>query len=188
MAINTVITPQWVTTDTAVFFKNNIKLVTNFDRSLNDEWNSRPGFRNIKVGYTIQHRLPQRWLVTEGQALVQQSILNQTVPITLNHQFQVGMGWSSADNALLVEEVQDRYTSKAGIYLANKCDLQAGAEVFKNVYFQVGPTTPSATLLAGLNPNVTLDGFYTDAVAKLRNAGVPDSLCVVLDPKSQSNL
>ena len=71
------------------------------------------------------------------------------------------MGWSSADNALLVEEVQDRYTSKAGKYLANKCDVQAGLEVFRNVYFQVWPTTPSATLLAGLNPNVTLDGFYT---------------------------
>ena len=44
-------------------------------------------------------------------------------------------------------------------------------------------------MLAGLNPNVTLDGMYTDGVAKLRNVGVPDDgLVVVLDPKSQSSL
>lgn len=184
--MNTFISPTWVTTDTAMFWKNNITLVRRFDRQWNNEWTNKPG--GAKIGYTVQIRLPQRWVVTEGQALVQQAILNQTVPATLNHQFQVGMGWSSADSALLVEEVQDRYTSKAGKYLANKCDVQAGLEVFRNVYFQVGPTTPSATLLAGLNPNVTLDGFYTDAVAKLRNVGVPDELCAVIDPQSQSNL
>lgn len=183
MAINTVITPQWVTTDTAVYFKNNIKLVTNFDRSLNDEWNSRPGFRSIKVGYTIQHRLPQRWLVTEGQALVQQAILNQTVPITLNHQFQVGMGWSSADQAMLIEEVQSRYTKNAGIALANKADVIAGAEVYKSVYFATA--APLSTLP---RTNTDVDGAFTDAVARLRNVGVPEELCCVVDPKTQSLL
>ena len=184
--MNTVVTPTWVTTDVAVNWKNNIKLVGNFDRSWNDEWTNKPG--GAKIGYTVQVRLPQRWLVTEGQALQQQAILNQTVPITLNHQFQVGMGWSSADGAMLIEEVQSRYTSKAGIALANKADVIAGLEVYKSVYFSIGPTTPSAAVLAGINPNVTLDGMYTDGVAKLRNVGVPEELIAVIDPKSQSNL
>ena len=164
-------------------WKNRIKLVSNFDRQWNDEWSSRGG---AKKGYTIQIRIPQRWLVTEGQALVQQAILNQTVPATINHQFQVGMGWSSADSALLVEEVQSRYTSRAGEALANKADVIAGAEVYKTVYFAIGPT--SAIPLTGLNPNVSLDGAYTDGVAKLRNFGVPDELRAVIDPNSQSDL
>ena len=178
--MNTFISPTWVTTDTAVNWKNNIKLVGKFDRQWNEEWSNKPG--GAKVGYTIQVRLPQRWVVTEGQALVQQAILNQTVPITLNHQFQVGMGWSSADHAMLVEEVQSRYTSKAGISLANKCDLVAGAEVYKAVYFVAGPL--SAQPLS----NIAVDGVITDAVAKLRNVGVPEDLCAVVDPKTQSLL
>lgn len=163
-----------------MYWRNNIKLVANFDRQWNDEWTHRPG--GAKIGYTVQVRLPQRWVVTEGQALVQQAIFNQTVPITLNHQFQVGMGWSSADSALLVEEVQSRYTSKAGIALANKADVIAGLEVYKSVYFQAGPLSAQAL------SNIAVDGVITDAVAKLRNVGVPEMLYGCVDPKTQSLL
>ena len=134
------------------------------------------------MGYTIQVRLPQRFVATEGQALVPQAILNQTVAITLNHQFQVGMGWSSADSAMLVEEVQTRYTKRAGKILANKADVIAGAEVYKSVYFVEGP------LSAQPLTNTAVDGVFTDAGAKLRNVGVPDELCAVVDPKTQSLL
>lgn len=182
--MNTFISPTWVTTSVAMFWKNNIKLVAKFDRQWNKEWADKPG--GAKVGYTIQVRIPQRWIVVDGQGLVQQSILNQTVPLSINHQFQVGMGWSSADSALLVEEVQNRYTKTAGKYLANKADVVAGAEVYKSVYFNIGPT--SQIPLSGLNPNVTLDGAYTDGVALLRSVGVPEELWAVIDPLSQSRL
>ena len=82
--------------------------------------------------------------------------------------------------------MQSRYTSKAGIALANKCDVVAGLEVYKAVYFTIGPL--GAISLAGLNPNVTLDGAYTDGVAVLRDVGVPEELCAVIDPQSQSRL
>ena len=173
---NTVITPTWVTKDVAVNWKNNIKLVGQFDRSWDDSWKNKP--EGAQIGYTVQARIQQRWTVSEGQALQQQAILNQTVPITLNHQFQIGMGWSSADDALLIEEVQDRYTKPAGAAMANKADVVAGQEVYKSVYYSAGaPGVPN-----------TLNETYTDAVALLRNVGVPDELCVVMDPKSQSKL
>ena len=178
--MNTLISPTWVTTDTAVSFKNNITLVRKFDRQWNSEWTNRPG--GAKIGYTVQVRLPQRFQVTEGQALVQQAVFNQTVPITLNHQFQVGMGWSSADSAMLVEEVQSRYTKRAGKVLANKADVIAGAEVYKTVYFQAGPLSAQPVT------NINVDGVITDAVAKLRNVGVPEDLYGCVDPKTQSLL
>ena len=169
-----------MTTDVAVSYKNNITLVRKFDRQWNNEWTNRPG--GAKIGYTVQVRLPQRFQVTEGQALVQQAIYNQTVPITLNHQFQVGMGWSSADSAMLVEEVQSRYTKRAGKVLANKADVIAGLEVYKSVYFAAGP------LSAQPLTNISVDGVFTDAVAKLRNVGVPEDLCAVVSPNTQSLL
>jgi hypothetical protein len=116
--------------------------------------------------------------VSEGQALQQQPILNQTVPITINHQFQVAHGWSSADQLLVVEEVQKRYTMPAGKAMAAKWDVVAGQEVYRNVYFQIG------------SPGVPLssDQVWLDGVAKLINVAVPEEFVAVLDPKSNSRL
>lgn len=172
--MNTFITPTWVTKDVAMFWKNNIKLVGKFDRQWNDEWENKP--KGAKIGDTVQVRIPQRFRVDEGQALIQQAILNQTVPITINHQFQTGIGWSSADSALRVEEVQKRYTKPAAYALANKCDVTAGAEVYKSVYFSIG--TPGSPL----SNNLT----WTNGVALLRSMGVPEELCAVTDPLTQS--
>lgn len=170
--MNTFITPTWVTKDVAMFWKNSIKLVGQFDRQWNKEWSKSA----TKLGDTIQVRIPQRFVVNEGQGLVVQSILNQTVPLSINHQYQVGMEWSSADSALRVEEVQKRYTKPAGYALANKADVQAGAEVYKSVYFSIGaPGTP-------LSDNLT----WTNGVALLRAVGVPEELCAVTDTLTQS--
>ncbi len=178
MPDNTFITPTWVTTDTAMNFKNNLKLIGRFDRTWEKQnWGNKP--EGAQIGDTVQVRIQQRWQVTEGQGLVQQAVLNQTVPLTINHQFQVGMGWSSSQTALEVEKVQDRYTKPAGRRQANKWDVVAGAEVYKSVYFSAGsPGTP-------LSSNQT----WTDAVALLHNNAVPDDeLCAVIDPLTQSAL
>lgn len=173
--MNTFITPSWVTTDVAVNWKNSIKLVGRFDRSWDNQWENKP--QGAQIGFTVQARLSPRMVVNEGQALVQQPIINQTVPISLNHQYQVGCGWSSADDALVVEEAQ-RYTKASGMALANKADVQAGAEVYKSVYYSIG--TPGTA--------ITSDETYTDGVAILRQQGVPDELCAVITPQAQSKL
>ncbi len=173
---NYIITPTWVSKDTALFWDNSLKLVGNFDRQWNKEWNNKP--KGCQIGDTVQVRTPQRWTVTEGQALQQQAILNQTVPLTLNHQYNVGMGWSSVEDTLQIEEVQDRYTMPAGAALANKTDTIAGAEVYKTIYNVAGvPGTP-----------ITSNQTWTDTVALLQMTGTPDGYCAVIDPLTQSNL
>jgi len=173
---NTFISPTWVLKDTAVAWKNNIKLVANFDRQYDAAWRDLP--KGAKIGDTCQARLPWRPVVSEGQAFVAQPILNQTVPISVNHQYQEGMNWSSADSALRVEEVQERYTMPCGRAMASKADVQAGQEVYFTVYNSIG--TPGTA--------ITDDVTYTDGIAKLRNLGVPDELIAVLDPRAQSKL
>jgi len=173
---NYTISPTWVTKDTALFWDNNLKLVGQFDRQWNKEWNNKP--KGSQIGDTVQIRTPQRWTVTEGQALQQQAILNQTVPLTLNHQYNVGMGWSSIEDTLEIEEVQDRYTRPAGVALANKTDAIAGQEVYKSIYNVVG--TPGVP--------VTSNKVWTDAVALLAMTGTPDGYVAVIDPLQQSEL
>jgi hypothetical protein len=174
MATNTFVTPSWVTKDVASNFKNNLKMVGQFSRDYDSQY-ERDG---AKMGYTVNARIPQRFTVSEGQALSEQAILNQVVPITINHQYHVDMGWSSADATMVVEEVQNRYTTPAGNALANKWDVQAGKEVYKQIYFAIG--TPGST--------ITDNNTWTDGVALLQNAGVPAPYVGVVHPKQQSAL
>lgn len=174
--MNTFLTPNWIATDSAVGFKNSVRLIGQFDRTWDSTWENLPD--GAKIGYTTQVRIEQRWQVFEGQALQQQAILNETRPITINHQFQVAHGWSSADQSMVVEEVQKRYTMPAGKAMAAKWDVVAGQEVYRNVAFQIG------------SPGVPLssDQVWLDGVAKLSNVAVPESFVVVMDPKTNSKL
>lgn len=175
--MNTVITPSWVSTDTAVYYKNSTRLWGQFDPHWENMWRDKPD--GAKIGYTAQVRIPQRWQVFEGQALQQQAILNQTVTVTINHQLQVAHGWSSADDALAIEEAQERYDKPAGVAMATAWDRIAGQEVYRSVYFQIGaPGVPLSS-----------DQGWLDAVAKLGNVAVPDDdLRSVLDLKTHSKL
>ncbi len=175
--MNTFISPNWVATDSALGFRNSVRLIGAFSREWDNTWKDLPD--GAKIGYTTQVRLEQRDQVFEGQALQISPILNQTVPITINHQFQVAHGWSSADDALVVEEVQERYDMPAGRVMANKWDVVAGQEVYRQVYFQIG------------SPGVPLssDQVWLDGLAKLANVAVPDGdFNVVMDPKTHSKL
>ena len=173
---NTFITPNWVSTDVAMFWDNNVKLLRLSEVTYGSEWKNKPD--GAQIGFTVQQRIPQRFRVKRGQALQQQPILNQTVPISLTDQLQVAFGWSSADQAVEVEEVQSRYTKPAGIALANECDRFFGDQVYRSVYFNIGtPGTP-----------ITDNDTWTDGVAILRAFGVPEELLAVTDPKQQGKL
>lgn len=173
---NTFITPNWVSTDTAVFWDNNNKALKLASLTYGSEWKNLPD--GAKIGYTVQQRIPQRFRVKRGQALQQQPILNQTVPISLTDQLQVAMGWSSADDALVVEEVQERYTMPAGKALSAECDNFFVESVYKSVYFNIG--TPGQ--------RITDNEIWTDGVAKLHEFGVPDELLAIVSSMQQSKL
>ena len=175
-AVNQIVTPRWVTTDTAIAWKNNIKFVSNLDRSYDDQWANKP--KGAYIGATVEARLPERVIVSEGQLLQVQPLLQQTVPITLNHQFQTAMEFSSFNQTVEIADVQQHHTIPSGRALANKADTVASAEVYKRIYHTIG--TPGS--------NITDDVTWTDGVAKLRSVGTPEDLVAVLTPTAQSKL
>ena len=174
--MNTVITPTWVSKDTAMFWKTAIRLIANAKKGYGKEWQNLP--EGAKIGYTVQQRVPTAPTVAEGQALQQQAYINHTVPISLTHQLQVACGWSTADDTVQIEEVQERWTQPAGKALGAKCDTLFGAEVYKAVYMTIG--TPGTA--------ITSTQTILDGVAKLTNVGAGDGLVAVLDPKAMANL
>jgi len=174
--MNTWLNPDWVSTDTAMFWDNNNKALKLASITYGNEWKNLPD--GAKIGDTVRQRIPQRWRVKRGQALQQQPILNEAVPISLTDQLQVAMGWSSSDQLLQVEEVQERYTSPAGKALSAECDRFFVDSVYKSLWWSIG--TPGTRIA----DNET----WTDGVGKLHEFGVPDELLAVVSSMQQAKL
>ena len=112
---NTFATPTWVTREVARRFTNMVKFIANVNRTYDDQYMQA----GAKVGYTVQARLPQRFQVTDGQALQLQNIYDQTVPITLTNQKNVAFGYSSAAATMEVQDVKQRYVNPGADALAS---------------------------------------------------------------------
>lgn len=141
---NSQITPTWVTKETAAGYVNFLVFAANLTKEYNDQFRQM----GAHMGDTINVRLPQRFAATHGQALQLQNIFDQTTPVTLNDQINVGFAFSSAALTTSVDEVRSRYVKPAAQTLANAADVSAYATLWPYVYSSVGTpgTTPSATL------------------------------------------
>ena len=172
---NTLITPSWVTKETARGFINNLGFAGNINREYDDQFIQN----GAKVGNTVNVRMPVRFTATHGQAFQQQNVLESSVAVTLSDQINVGMGWSSAQATTEIDMVRERYVNPASDALANAVDVAAYSAVFKDVYSAVGtPGTTTATSLA-----------YLQAGVKLTDLGAPMAGRVaVLDPLAMATI
>lgn len=171
---NTLITPTWVLKDVGMGFENNVVFIEKIR-----QYDNRYEFGGAKVGNTVQYRLPQQWIVADGQALQEQPILDQTVPVSLTNQKHIDFAWSSAQATTEIEEVRRRYTQPAGNTLASAADSFTFNAVYRDVYQTVGTpgTTPSTTLT------------WLQAGVKLTDVAVPHADRVaVLDPMAMATI
>lgn len=172
---NTLATPSWVTKEVARYFLNSIEFVKNLNRTYDDQYVQA----GAKVGNTVNARLPQRFVATDGQALQLQNLYDQTVPITLTNQKNVAFGYSSAQATTELDSIRDRYVQPAAETLANAADVLAWDDVYRDVYSSVG--TPGTTVSTTLS--------YLQAGVKLTDLGTPmDGRVAVLDPLAMATL
>ena len=172
---NSLVTPTWYTKEVARILVNNLKFASNVNRTYDDAYVQS----GAKVGYTVNARMPQRYQVTEGQALQTQALNDQYVPITLTHQKNIAYSGSTASMTQEIDSVRDRYVKPAAAALANVIDYDGLNTLFKDVYQSVGTpgTTPSTNLT------------YLQAGAKLTDSAAPtDGRVAVLDPTSMVTL
>ena len=60
---NSLITPSWVLKDVGLGYENSVKFISQVR-----QYSNQYEFGGAKVGNTVQYRLPQRWVVADGQA------------------------------------------------------------------------------------------------------------------------
>jgi hypothetical protein len=172
---NTLATPTWTTKEVARGFMSKVRFIANVNRTYDNQYQQA----GAKVGNTVNARLPQRFTVTDGEALQLQDIYDQTVPITLTNQKNVAFGYSSAEATTELQRIRERYVNPGADALAAAADVLAYSAVYRDVYSSVGTpgTTPSATLT------------YLQAGVKLTDLAAPeDNRIAVLDQLAMATL
>jgi len=176
---NALITPLWVTKEVARILVNNLKFAANVNRSYDDQY----VHDGAKVGYTVNARLPQRFLTTKGQALQVQGIQDTVVPITLTDQANVGMSFSTASLTMEVDDYRSRYIKPGAEQLANTVDFDGLQRCSKEVANEVG------TLGTAPSTQQTVNQLYLNAGVALTQLACPqDSRCLVVSPAQMANL
>ena len=172
---NTLATPSWTTKEVARAFINKLVFLAHVNRTYDDQYVQA----GAKVGNTVNARLPQRFTVTDGQALQLQNLYDQTVPITLTNQKTGGFGYSSAQATTELDNIRTRYVNPGAEALANAAEVLAFDNVYRDIYSSVGTpgTTPTATLT------------YLQAGVKLTDLSTPLlGRVAMLDPLAMSTL
>lgn len=169
---NVLVTPYWVTKETALRFMNSVKGIPAMSRVYNDEFVQA----GAKVGSTILARLPFRATVRRGQGWQPQALIDQTTPVTLNYQSGSDFEWSSAQQATELDMVRERYVNPCADAIASDADAQSMRDIYQSFFNAVGTpgTTPTtnATWLSAAGKIFDFSGPDDDLVAIVDNAAM----------------
>jgi hypothetical protein len=185
---NKLLTPTQVLREALRVLHNNLVFVKN----VNKQYSSEFAISGAKVGSTINVRLPNRYYVAKTTALQAQNTNEQTVPVSLNTNYQVGLNFTQAELTLSLDDFSKRVLTPAMARLASQID-QDGLGQAANIYNQVGtpastPGTPSAGPFVPELLDFTAPQVYLNAGMMLDNMACPrdDQRRVVINPAAMA--
>lgn len=178
MSVNTLVTPQMITQTPLIILKNNTRFVPNVSR----EFESDFGNKRMKIGATEQLRRPARFIGRDGQAWTPEGLTDTFVPLTINFQHGVDFQFSSAERALSIEEMTERYLKPAAVSIANKVDFNFARYMTLSLANLVGTPGTAATGTAA-------QAVYANAQVLLDQMAFPsDDRCVIYNSRMSANL
>lgn len=120
---------------------NKLEISPFFNTDYNKEFT-----KEFKVGDTVEVRYPQRFLIRNGQGYSAQGLQDRYTTVSCDQQFGIDFDWTSAEQALNLEDVRSRYIEPAMAQLANEIDSRAALWAYLNANNVVGAlgTNPTA--------------------------------------------
>jgi hypothetical protein len=116
----------------------------------NTEWESEFG-KNFPVGSSVQVKLPQRWLVTNGLGYQPQGINRLATTINLDQVFGIHFEWDSYEKLVKMErsqgELEENYLKPAAVQLAQEIDSRAAKFAYQNASGVVGTLGTNSTTI-----------------------------------------
>lgn len=179
---NSIVTPVWVMKEIGRRLTNNWRFANNVRRSYDGQYK----VQGAKVGDTVKARLPQRYIVSKGAALVKTSVENKTVDLTISDQAHVGLEFGMFALTLDVDNYREAYLDPAVDALVNQVDFDGLYRMYQSVFWTVGTpgVPPGSTGTLPQAASVT----YGQAVVKLQNGAVPPPYIAMLNPAMQMYL
>src|SRR6185437_12485718 len=115
---------NWVSMEILRVLQNSLEVSDNFSI----EWESEFG-KSFPVGSSVQVKLPQRWLVTNGLGYQPQGIARLATTINLDQVFGIHFEWDSYERLVKMErskeELEKQYLHPAAVQLAQETDSRA---------------------------------------------------------------
>ena len=144
------LTSQIITNSALEILENDLVITSTVNRKYEDRFAVSGG----KIGDTVNIRLPDRALVSNGAALQVQEENQQSVALTINYQKQIGISFTGADLVLKIDEFEENILKPRISQLAADIDFTVATDSYSQIYNSVGTpgTTPSTpeVLLAGM--------------------------------------
>ena len=143
---NSFLDTNWVSMKILWFLQNALEVASVF----NTEWESEFG-KNFPVGSSVQVKLPQRWLVTNGLGYQPQGIARLATTINLDQVFGIHFEWDSYERLVKMErsqeELEENYLYPAARQLAQEVDSRAALFAYQNVSGVVGTLGTNSTTI-----------------------------------------
>jgi hypothetical protein len=147
MAGNSFLDTNWVSMRVLWILQN----ATEVTKEFNTEWESDFG-KSFPVGSSVQVKLPQRWLITNGLGYQPQAIARLATTINLDQVFGIHFEWDSYEKLVKMErsqeELEQQYLKPAAIQLAQEIDSRGALFAYQNASNVVGTLGTDATTLA----------------------------------------
>lgn len=144
---NSFLDTNWVSMEILRFLENSLEVADIF----NTEWESEFG-KNFPVGSSVQVKIPQRWLVTNGLGYQPQGIARLATTINIDQVFGIHFEWDSYERLVKMErsqeELEENYLHPAARQLAQEVDSRAAYWAALNTNNVVGTLATDGTTIA----------------------------------------
>ena len=135
---------NWVSMKILWILQNALEIASVF----NTEWESEFG-KSFPVGSSVQVKLPQRWVVTNGLGYQPQGINRLATTINLDQVFGIHFEWDSYERLVKMErsaeELEENYLRPAAVQLAQEVDSRAAKFAYQNCSNVVGTLGTDST-------------------------------------------
>ncbi len=153
---NSLLTSTLVTKNMLALLLNNCAFLHCRDKAWEAEFTKDKEYR---PGDTIYMRKQNFFSVGDGPSITVQDAIERSTNLTVNHQFNVALGFTTKDLTLTIDQFNERYLEPAAIQLANKIDSAIASEAVTQVYqafgYDVATGNPDASISAFSEVNFT---------------------------------
>lgn len=185
VASNTLLTDDIITNEALAVLRNQFVLASRALRPVDDLF----GQVGMKAGDTIRVRIPVRYVSATGSAINKQNSTETNTNITLL-QRNIGMGFTSKDRTLSIDDFSDRFVKPAMAQLASDIDSDGFALFYKVPNLVTPGNYTNGIPAAFTGADVSTLRPFLDAGARLTEQAAPidDNRYVAITPGSQAGV